>query len=121
MADFQAQVKGDRTAQAIARQLKAMGCDRYDIGIRDASSGKMMNREWTPQEVQQNAAWLKRMNAQGNDIYIRPAEQARHGLVLVDDLSSDDLDAMKQEGREPAAIIETSPKNYQAWVKVAQD
>ncbi|WP_024203165.1 DNA-primase RepB domain-containing protein, partial [Escherichia coli] len=45
----------------------------------------------------------------------------RHGLVLVDDLSSDDLDAMKQEGREPAAIIETSPKNYQAWVKVAQD
>ncbi|ECP8267982.1 DNA primase [Salmonella enterica subsp. enterica] len=114
-------MKGDRTAQAIARQLKAMGCDRYDIGIRDAASGKMMNREWTPQEVQQNAAWLKRMNAQGNDIYIRPAEQARHGLVLVDDLSSDDLDAMKQEGREPAAIIETSPKNYQAWVKVAQD
>ena len=56
MADFQAQVKGDRTAQAIARQLKAMGCDRYDIGIRDAASGKMMNREWTPQEVQQNAA-----------------------------------------------------------------
>lgn len=121
MADFQAQVKGDRTAQAIARQLKAMGCDRYDIGIRDAASGKMMNREWTPQEVVQNAAWLKRMNAQGNDIYIRPAEQARHGLVLVDDLSSDDLDAMKQEGREPAAVIETSPKNYQAWVKVAQD
>jgi len=121
MADFQAQVKSDRTAQAIARQLKAMGCDRYDIGIRDAASGKMMNREWTPQEVQQNADWLKRMNAQGNDIYIRPAEQARHGLVLVDDLSSDDLDAMKQEGREPAAIIETSPKNYQAWVKVAQD
>ncbi|OOM82793.1 DNA primase [Salmonella enterica subsp. enterica serovar Typhimurium] len=114
-------MKGDRTAQAIARQLKAMGCDRYDIGVRDAASGKMMNREWTPQEVQQNAAWLKRMNAQGNDIYIRPAEQARHGLVLVDDLSSDDLDAMKQEGREPAAIIETSPKNYQAWVKVAQD
>lgn len=121
MADFQAQVKGDRTAQAIARQLKAMGCDRYDIGIRDAASGKMMNREWSAQEVVQNAAWLKRMNAQGNDIYIRPAEQARHGLVLVDDLSSDDLDAMKQDGREPAAIIETSPKNYQAWVKVAQD
>lgn len=121
MADFQAQVKGDRTAQAIARQIKAMGCDRYDIGIRDAASGQMMNREWSPQEVVQNAAWLKRMNAQGNDIYIRPAEQARHGLVLVDDLSSDDLDAMKQDGREPAAIIETSPKNYQAWVKVAQE
>ena len=86
MAGFQAQVKGDRTAQAIARQLKAMGCDRYDIGIRDAASGKMMNREWSAAEVLQNTPWLKRMNAQGNDVYIRPAEQERHGLVLVDDL-----------------------------------
>lgn len=119
MATTQAQVKGDRTSQAIARQLKAMGCDLYDIGIRDSATGKMMNREWTLQEVVENAAWLKRMNAQGNDIYIRPAESARHGLVLVDDLSSFDLDAMKEEGREPAAVIETSPKNYQAWVKVA--
>ena len=121
MADFQAQVKGDRTAQAIARQLKAMGCDRYDIGIRDAASGKMMNREWSAAEVLQNTPWLKRMNAQGNDVYIRPAEQERHGLVLVDDLSEFDLDDMKAEGREPALIVETSPKNYQAWVKVAQD
>jgi len=121
VATTQAQVKGDRTSQAIARQLKAMGCDLYDIGIRDSATGKMMNREWTLQEVVENAAWLKRMNAQGNDIYIRPAESARHGLVLVDDLSSFDLDAMKEEGREPAAVIETSPKNYQAWVKVAQD
>ena len=100
MATTQAQVKGDRTSQAIARQLKAMGCDLYDIGIRDSATGKMMNREWTLQEVVENAAWLKRMNAQGNDIYIRPAESARHGLVLVDDLSSFDLDAMKEEGRE---------------------
>ncbi|WP_250665640.1 DNA-primase RepB domain-containing protein, partial [Escherichia coli] len=62
---------------------------------------------------------LKRMNAQGNDVYIRPAEQERHGLVLVDDLSEFDLDDMKAEGREPALVVETSPKNYQAWVKVA--
>ncbi len=108
MAGFQAQVKGDRTAQAIARQLKAMGCDRYDIGIRDAASGKMMNREWSAAEVLQNTPWLKRMNAQGNDVYIRPAEQERHGLVLVDDLSEFDLDDMKAEGREPA-LITTGP------------
>ncbi|MBL2509546.1 DNA primase, partial [Klebsiella pneumoniae] len=81
----------------------------------------MMNREWSAAEVLQNTPWLKRMNAQGNDVYIRPAEQERHGLVLVDDLSEFDLDDMKAEGREPALIVETSPKNYQAWVKVAQD
>ncbi|WP_258370320.1 RepB family DNA primase, partial [Serratia marcescens] len=75
--------------------------------------------EWSAAEVLQNTPWLKRMNAQGNDVYIRPAEQERHGLVLVDDLSEFDLDDMKAEGREPALVVETSPKNYQAWVKVA--
>ena len=114
-------MKNDRTLQAIGRQLKAMGCERFDIGVRDATTGQMMNREWSAAEVLQNTPWLKRMNAQGNDVYIRPAEQERHGLVLVDDLSEFDLDDMKAEGREPALIVETSPKNYQAWVKVAQD
>lgn len=33
--------------------------------------------------------------------------------------ASFDLDDMKAEGREPALVVETSPKNYQAWVKVA--
>jgi hypothetical protein len=121
MAASQAQLKGDRTQQAIARQLKAMGCERYEVGVRDANSGKMMNREWSAQEVQDNAPWLKRMNARHNDIYIRPAASEPHGLVLVDDLSSDDVDAMKQEGHEPAAVLETSPENYQAWVKTGDD
>lgn len=112
-------LKNDRTLQAIGRQLKAMGCERFDIGVRDATTGQMMNREWSAAEVLQNTPWLKRMNAQGNDVYIRPAEQERHGLVLVDDLSEFDLDDMKAEGREPALVVETSPKNYQAWVKVA--
>lgn len=110
-------VKGDRTAQAMQRQLKAMGCDHYEIGIRHADSGKMMNRSWSSDDVLKNAAWLKRLNAQGNDIYVRPAQEERHGLVLVDDLSKDDIDAMNAEGREPALVVETSPENYQAWVK----
>ena len=105
-------MKNDRTLQAIGRQLKAMGCERFDIGVRDATTGQMMNREWSAAEVLQNTPWLKRMNAQGNDVYIRPAEQERHGLVLVDDLSEFDLDDMKAEGREPALVVETSPKNY---------
>jgi len=76
-------MKNDRTLQAIGRQLKAMGCERFDIGVRDATTGQMMNREWSAAEVIQHTPWLKRMNAQGNDVYIRPAEQERHGLVLV--------------------------------------
>lgn len=77
----------------------------------------MMNREWSGAEVEQSTAWLKRMNAKGNDIYIRPAGE--HGLVLMDDLTPGALRNMARDGFAPAATIETSPGNYQAWVKLS--
>lgn len=90
---------------------------RFEVGIREAKTGKMMNREWSRAELEQAAAWLKRMNAKGNDVYIRPAGE--HGLVLVDDLKPQALERMKAEGFAPAATIETSPGNYQVWVKLS--
>jgi hypothetical protein len=89
---------------------------RFEVGIREAKTGQMMNREWSRAELEQSAAWLKRMNAKGNDVYIRPAGE--HGLVLVDDLAAG---AGAHEGGRlrPAATIETSPGNYQAWVKLS--
>lgn len=78
-----------------------------------------MNREWSREEVEQSVAWLKRMNARGNDVYIRPAGE--HGLVLVDDLKADKLSIMSKDGYLSAATIETSPGNYQAWVKLSDD
>lgn len=78
-----------------------------------------MNREWSRRELEDDktVAWLKRMNAKGNDIYVRPAGE--HGLVLVDDLKPEALKAMREQGYTPAATIETSPNNYQAWIKLA--
>ncbi len=107
----------DRTSQAIQKQINALGVDRFEVGIREAKTGQMMNREWSRAELEQSAAWLKRMNAKGSDVYIRPAGE--HGLVLVDDLKPQALERMKAEGLAPAATIETSPGNYQAWVKLS--
>lgn len=90
---------------------------RFEVGIRKAKTGQMMNREWSRAEVEQSAAWLKRMNAKGNDVYIRPAGE--HGLVLVDDLTADKISRMAKDGFPSAATIETSPGNYQAWVKLS--
>ena len=87
------------------------------MGVRDAKTGQMMNRTWRTDELVQAVPWLKRMNARGNDIYIRPAGDS--GLVLVDDLKPAALARMAAEGFAPAATIETSPGNYQAWVKVS--
>ena len=33
-------MKNDRTLQAIGRQLKGMGCERFDIGVRDATTAR---------------------------------------------------------------------------------
>ena len=97
--------------------MTALDVPRFEVGIREAKTGQMMNREWSRAELEQSAAWLKRMNAKGNVVYIRPAGE--HGLVLVDDLKPQALERMKAEGFAPAATIETSPGNYQAWVKLS--
>jgi len=107
----------DRSLEAVQKQIAALSVNRFEIGIRDAQNGRMMNREWSAADVVQSLPWLKRMNAKGNHIYIRPAGE--HGLVMVDDLKPEKLVQMKAEGFAPAATIETSPGNYQAWVKLS--
>jgi hypothetical protein len=109
----------DRTARAVAGQLAAMGCERYEIGILEAPSGRMMNRSGTAEEILAGLPWLKHMNAAGNDIFVRPArDSSGPGLVLVDDLGQVGVSALRRDGRGPALVVETSPGNFQAWVRV---
>lgn len=108
----------DRTAAATRRQVDALAVGLFEIGIRDSKTGLMMNRVWTRSEIVDGMGWLKRMNARGDDIYIRPAGD-QHGLVLVDDINLDQIERMKRDGLAPAAVIETSPGNFQAWLKIA--
>src|SRR5947209_8087652 len=119
MAD-QAERRGgsDRTAHAVALQLRAMGCERYEVGIRDAETERMLLRTWSAAEVQEAVGWLRRMNARGNDIYIRPAGSV--GLILVDDLTAGAVERLRDDGLAPAAVVETSPENFQAWVRVSR-
>lgn len=111
-------MKNDRTTEAVQLQLRAMGCERFEVGIRDAKKNLMMNRTWSKEEVLKSVPWLKRMNAIGNDIYIRPAQDTKHNLVLVDDIDGVTVEQMMENGHSPALVVETSPKNLQAWLKV---
>ncbi len=108
----------DRTYLAVRRQLQGMNCEEYEVGIRDSTTGKMMSRQWQPEQVLESVSFLKSMNLKGNDIYIRPLKS--EGLLLVDDLALGTLEKMDADGFNPAAIIQTSPMNYQAWVKIQQ-
>jgi len=100
----------------VRRHLAAMGCDRYAIGVRDPARG-ILTRQGSADEIMAGISWLKAMNAQGNDISVRPAGSS--GLVLVDDLSARALKELTRDGLTPAAVAETSAGNYQAWVRLS--
>ena len=110
----------DRSYLAVRRQLKAIGCEAYEIGVR-GREGQMVSRTWTSEEVLKSVSWLKRENAKGADIYVRPAGEKNQGIVLVDDVNQTQLERMKSKGYEPATVVETSPQNYQAWIRVSKN
>ena len=105
----------DRTYQAVKRQLKAMGAKLYEIGVKTAQS--MIKREWSLEQVLKFVPWLKRENAKGAEILVRPAGENNQGLTLVDGMNRSQIDAMKRNGAEPAVIIETSPERFQSWIR----
>jgi len=94
-----------------------MGVEAFEVGIRD-EAGKMLIRTWSKEKTLDSLAWLKRENAKGADVYVRPAGESNSGLVLVDDLNRRQLARMKADGFAPASLTETSPDNFQAWVRI---
>jgi hypothetical protein len=103
------------TVERLVRaQLRAMGCARFDLGVR-RGGGEMVLREGQRAfAVAEAVKWLRHENAKGAHVYIRPA--GIHSLSLLDDLSAEAIERMKAEGFEPAAVIETSPHNFQVWL-----
>jgi hypothetical protein len=75
----------------------------------------MIPRSWKAEDLLRSLDWLKLQNSQGRNIYIRP--KGEHNLSLVDDLKVEVLDLMGASGFKPAVVVETSPGNYQAWLK----
>jgi hypothetical protein len=122
MTEGERKQRGEKSAVIVERlvrvQLRAMGCNRFDIGIR-RDAGEMVLREGQGAiEIEETIKWLRHENAKGSHIYIRPA--GLHGLSLVDDLSAEAIERMKTEGFGPAVVVETSPNNFQAWLNHGQ-
>lgn len=109
----------DRTVDAMRRQVIAMASEVFEIGLfkPDAAGNEavMLPRVWDTATLLRSVAWLRHQNRDGRNIYIRP--RGEHNLSLVDDLSRDAVTAMKRAGFAPAAVVETSPGNFQAWMK----
>ncbi len=113
------QAPRDQTWEAVRHQAAAMGCGVFEIGLfkPDAANGEpvMLPRVWDADALLRSVPWLRNQNRDGRNIYIRP--KGEHDLSLVDDLSRDAVRAMKRIGFAPAAVVETSLGNFQAWLK----
>lgn len=107
----------DRSAEAAQRQMTAMDMDRFVVTLVDAKQGKQEERRWSKTEVVNSMAWLKRMNARGYDVWIRP--DGEHGLVLLGGLKKKDLQTLRERGFAPTVVVETGREQYQAWVKLS--
>jgi hypothetical protein len=102
------------TRNAVRRQLAAMSGERFDIGVLRPDGRMLLREDWTPDQINTALAWLRRENAHGAHIYVRPS--GTHALSLLDDLTAEAIARMKGSGFQPAVVVETSPDNFQAWL-----
>jgi hypothetical protein len=96
-----------------------MGSELFEVGLfkPDARAGEalMIPRVWDREALMRSIGWLRYQNREGRNIYVRPSGE--HNLTLLDDLDKDALARLKGTGFTPALVIETSPGNFQAWLK----
>ncbi len=102
------------TRSQVRRQLAAMACDYLDIGILRPDGRMILREAWTVRQIQEAIQRLRRENARGAHIFIRP--HGTHALSLVDDLGIDAIARITCAGFQPALVIETSPQNFQVWL-----
>ena len=97
--------------------MTALGCAQFVVRLVEAKNGKQEMRQWSELELLRSLAWLKRMNARGYDVTLRPAGQ--HGLVLLDGLQEADLQRLDARGWQSAAVVEVLHGRFQAWIKLS--
>ena len=107
----------DRTEATIRKLLAALPARGYDLGI--LSDGGMYRLEAVPaSRLLRMLRYLKYRNANGAHIYTRPTGESPY--TLLDDLTPAAIARLAAEGYAPAAVVETSPGNFQAWLRHPQ-
>ena len=102
------------TRSVVRKQLSAMGCELFEIGVLYQDARMLLRSGWSVDRIDAALGWLRRENARGAHIFVRP--HGAHALSVVDDLSAETIKRMTNAGFEPALVAETSPGNFQAWL-----
>ncbi len=105
-----------RTELAVFRFLRALGAPRYEIGIGCERGGMLPGHDGlTAAEVLKRLSFFRYRNSRAEHIYVTPAGE--HACTLLDDFDAEAVRLLHREGFAPLAVVETSPKNFQAWLR----
>jgi len=108
-----------RAGEEVGRLVRAAGAEKYVIMVRtpDVLTGKVELKQWTVDQVltPKNISWLQARNAELGGVYIRPMDRR---ISILDDLSTDQIKRLEELHFTPAAVLETSPNNFQAWIRL---
>ena len=108
----------DRIEATLRRLFAALDSHTYDLGVLAEHSMFPRLEALPPSRIVQMLPYLKYRNVQGGNLFFRPSGESR--FTLLDDLSPESLARLNAEGFAPSAVVETSPGNFQAWLKHAQ-
>lgn len=115
------------TIKQVRAQLAAFGCARYEVqpippkGVN--LPGQRIQR-LDEHGIMRILPFLGAKNAEGYDIYIRPAplaDEAATPLAFVDDLDRATVDRMAADGLPIGILIESSPDRFHGWVRLAAE
>lgn len=110
-------------AAAQQAQISAFGRIQLQLSImlppKADGSRPMIKRDFDASSWDKFRGFATAQNAQGADIYISPHPQAEHSFILLDDITSENVNQMRLDGIEPAILVESSPNNFQAWVMLS--
>lgn len=115
----------DRTLAQVRAQLAAFGAETYEVQPmppKGVDLARERIRTWTADQVEKGLGWLRRMNAVGYDIFIRPVAVGTwmtHPLAFVDDIDQATVDRMRSDGLPFAVLNESSPGRFHGWVRLA--
>ncbi len=107
----------DRIEATLRKLLAALPAPGYDLGTL-SERGMYRLEAVSHARILRMLPYLKYRNVNGAHIYLRPTGESAY--TLLDDLSPAILVRLAAEGYRPAAVVETSPGSFQAWLRHAQ-
>lgn len=109
------------TESEVERWMRAMPAEQYDIRAiwhdKSDKSVRPHNRKVGADKVEDLISFFKAENAKGYNVVGRAVD---YRYIFLDDISKEVWDRMIGDGFRPCVVVESSPRNFQAFVDAGE-